>query len=147
MIDPVLVIFLTILIFFILFMVFRSMTGWHFCVLCASVSATWILFLVLYWSSLFDHLVLIAVLTGSTVAGIYYLVEQRTHEATHVFRLPFFLTLLFIIYLILGVDVQLPIAAVFLTLLWLAFVSIYLYQQSPKVNKLANHLIECCKNW
>lgn len=145
--DPLLWVLLTIVGLFFGLMMFRSLTGWRFCVLCASVSGTWILYLMLYGWGLFEHLLLIAVLTGGTVVGLYYGVEQRTPEAMHVFRLPFFLTLLLIAYALLGAAEQIGTAVSMLALLWLVFIGIYLYQHNPKVHRLANHLIECCRNW
>ena len=146
--DAISFVFLLILVYFSLFMLLRSFTGWHFCVLCASVSTTWVSLLVLYWPKRFDALPLIAVLTGGTVVGIYYLVEQKTPDAFHVFRLPFFLTLLLLAYLILGVVGEaILLSVLFLIVLWLLFGGIYVYQHNPKVKGLATRLIECCKNW
>jgi hypothetical protein len=128
-------------------MLLRSLTGWRFCVLCASVSATWVSLLVLYTLKWFDAFALIAVLTGCTVVGIYYLVEQKVSDAFYVFRLPFFLTLLLLAYLILGLGEAILLSVLFLITLWLLFGGIYIYQHNPKVKGLATHLIECCKNW
>jgi hypothetical protein len=145
--DPMLYVLLTIAGFFFGLMILRSLTGWRFCVLCASVSSTWILYLTLYGFKQFEHLVLIAVLTGGTVVGLYYWVEQHTPETMHVFRLPFFLTLLLAAYQVLGIGEQNTIAALTISLLWLMFGGIFLYQHNPKINRLAKHLIECCRNW
>ena len=145
--DAISFVFLLILVYFSLFMLLRSLTGWRFCVLCASVSTTWVSLLVLYWLQRFEALPVIAVLTGGTVVGIYYLVEQKTPDALHVFRLPFFLTLLLLAYLILGVGEPILLSVLFLIALWLLFGGIYVYQHNPKVKGLATRLIDCCKHW
>jgi hypothetical protein len=145
--DAIFFVFLIILVYFSLFMLLRSLTGWHFCVLCASVCTTWVSLLVLYWPKRFDALPLIAVLTGGTVVGIYYLVEQKTPDPLHVFRLPFFLTLLLLAYLILGIGEALTFSVLLLIALWLLFGGIYFYQHNTKIKGSATRLIECCKNW
>ena len=43
------------------------------CVICASVSLTWIFLLILYFLGKFEDLVVIALLMGGSVVGLYYL--------------------------------------------------------------------------
>ena len=145
--SDLLVIFLSIFILFFLFLIVRTLTGWSFCALCAGVSTTWLVLLFLYWVGKFQSLILIAPLLGASAAGIYYLAERKTNEQLHIFRLPFFLTLLFVAYFILGITDRYISLILFLAATWLIFLIIYFYRNNPMFNKMVECIIACCKNF
>ena len=71
------------------------------CTICASISLTWILLLVLYLFGKFQDLTIIALLLGGSVVGIFYLWERKTKKTKLIFRLPVMITLIYIAYFIL----------------------------------------------
>lgn len=145
--ETILLIFVAIVFLFSLFLLLQTIGKKKFCALCVSISLTWFALLILYWLKVFDNPVLIAILLGSSVTGFYYLIERKTKKLLHLFRLPFFLTLVFFAYLLLGNTREILFPFLFLVLLWAIFFVLYLYRENPGANKLINRLLECCKRW
>lgn len=149
--DALLIVLLAIsLLFFVLLGVkelFSRRLKKKLCVICATVSLVWIVLLVLYWGGLFGGKVIIALLIGQTVLGIFYLLEQKVREGLKLFRLPFLLTLVVAAYtLIEGFDYGLDILW-FLFVLWGFFVFVYSMKKNKKIEGFVKKIVECCKKW
>lgn len=144
--DPVLVL-LVIAMLFVGLLIIKSIFKWRFCVICTSVSVTWMTLLVLYWLEIFNQPVIIAVLMGQSIVGLYYFLESKTNEGLHVFRLPLLLTLTLAVFVALGVTTDLGHGLSLLTTLWAVLFLLYLYRKNPKTRILVDHLIACCKDW
>ncbi len=147
--DPLFLIFAGITFLFLIFLFFKAIGKYKFCVLCSSVALTWITLLILLWLKQFDNPTLVALLIGNSVVGIYYLTEKKISEKFYIFRLPFFLTLLFIGYLLIfPVAVKsLFLTMAFLIFLWSVFAFLYFYSHNPKLKSIISNIINCCKNW
>lgn len=147
--DPLLLIFAAITGLFLVLLIVKTFVKLKFCVLCASISLTWITLLILYWLNLFEDFVLIALLVGNSIVGIYYLVERKTAEKFHIFRLPFFLSLIFVGYILIFTPVigRLIPTVILLVSLWLIFGFLFLYGHNPKLKSAVSYIINCCKNW
>ena len=129
------------LLFFILLIIKSVFKIKKICIICLSVTLTWLVLLILYFLDIFADKVIIAILMGHTSLGIYYILEKKVRKDLLIFRLPYLLTSISIIYFILGGFV---ISTLYLIAgLWLLFILIYLF----KFNKLAKKLIECCRKW
>ena len=118
-----------------------------FCVICIAVTITWIFLLVLYWTNIFENKIIIAILMGQTSLGIFYLLEKKVKNEFKLFRLPFLLTLIFLIYLILegfGQGINTPL---FLIALWIFFFLIYLFKAKSGMRAFFKKIVECCKKW
>ncbi|PIN95086.1 hypothetical protein COU53_01145 [Candidatus Pacearchaeota archaeon CG10_big_fil_rev_8_21_14_0_10_30_48] len=137
-----------IILFFILLGIKQFMSKKfkeRFCVICASISLTWFILLTLFYLNIFDNILILAVLIGSSISGVYYLVESKVSEKIKIFRLPFILTLIFIGYILIeGIEGVLSVI-ILLAILWISFLIIYNYSSSN--NSLVKKLIECCKKW
>jgi hypothetical protein len=144
--DPVLVL-LVIAVLFVALLIVKSITGWKFCVICTSVSVTWIALLVLYWLGVFDRPLIVAVLMGQSVMGLYYLLEKRSNEELHVFRLPLLLTLTLAAFVVLGVSTDLVYGLSLLAVLWVVLSLLYLYRENPKTRIVVDRIIACCRDW
>ncbi len=83
---------------------------------------------------------------GNTMLGIFYLVEKKVQEELKVFRLPFYLTLLFIAVGLLQIQVSFGVV-VLLGAVWAVFLGLYLFKQNATVHRTVKKIIECCKNW
>jgi len=115
-----------------------------FCVVCASVTITWIALLVLSFLNLFNDKILIGILMGHTSLGLFYIFESKVREELKIFRLPVLLSFISSIYFILeGFD---QISFFILACLWILFGLVYLFRNS-KLKLLVNKLVECCRNW
>lgn len=114
-----------------------------FCVICASISLTWLILLILYLVNLFDNILIISLLMGMSLTGIYYLMERKIgkiNKRFKIFRLPFILTLIIIAYYVLTFENIFKNILV-VGSLWIFFALIYFYNNS----QLAKKLLECCK--
>ncbi len=130
---------------FLILLLVKSIIKREFCVLCVSVALSWITLLILYYNNLFANKTIIAILMGMTALGVYYLIEKKIKRESTIFRLPFLLTLVFIIYTALE-SFSLN-SLIFLAVLWFVFILIYLFRHNTGFNKFTNKLIECCKKW
>lgn len=118
-----------------------------FCVICASISLSWLVLLCLYYLNLFDNILIISILIGTSITGIYYLVESKVKEKIKIFRLPFLMTLIFIGYnLVNGFYAKIDVW-MFILSIWVLFFIFYIYSNNKKIGSFANKLIECCKKW
>ena len=128
-------------LFFVLLVLKNIFNVRKVCVICLSVSITWFTLLLLYYFNIFTDKIIIAILMGHTSFGIYYILEKRVKRNLLIFRLPYLLTSISVIYFVLN---SLVINILYVLLgLWLLFLLVYLF----KFNKLAKKLIECCKRW
>ncbi len=144
--DP-LFIFGAISSLFLAGLVVQALFSVRFCALCASVSGTWIPLLLLYKLGLFKGTAALGILMGCSVVGVYYLVEKKTPEKLHLFRLPFFLSLTAGVFALLGLFPSPGRLLVFLLLLWILFGLIYGWREQRGIGQIAQRLIKCCKNW
>jgi len=128
-------------LFFVFLGVKKVMKSKNLCVICTTITTSWIILLALYLLEIFIDTTILAILMGHTSLGVYYILERRVKERLLIFRLPYILTSITIIYFVLGgflLD-----AFYFIFALWGLFLIIYLLRN----NKLAGEILECCKKW
>jgi len=145
-----LLILVIILVLFLLLLFIKSLLPKRlrerFCVLCSAVSLSWLGLLILSWLGRFENRVLLALLIGSSVTGVYYLADAKL-ESLRLFRLPFFLTLLTVAYnLVAGERVE-AAPYFFLVVLWALFGFLFTYRSKKRVRQLVDRIVACCKRW
>lgn len=140
-------VFLAIILLFILLLGVKEISGKRFCVICASISLTWIALLTLCWLDIFEDRLIIAVLLGESAIGLYYLIEEKTKEDLHIFRLPFLLTLTLAALLLIEAVQKPGSVIILLIVLWIILLFIYLYRKNKYLRGFVDKLITCCKNW
>jgi hypothetical protein len=134
-------------VLFILFIALRSIFKIKICALCAAVSTTWILLLTfLYIGKEVDPLI-IGILMGGSAVGLMYYLENRLPEKYHLFKFPFLITLILLIYLLLAQDANDSRFYIDLTSLWAVFIALYFLRYKKSFKGTVKKLIECCKNW
>lgn len=134
---------------FVLILIVKSVLGKRgekICGICLSFSLTWIVLLVLYYLGKFDNLVLISLLMGLTLLGIYYTLERKVSREKTIFRLPLLLTLILIGYFALTLE-NLIRELIVVIVLWSLFGVLYFYRNSYKLKKFVDKIVECCKKW
>lgn len=140
-------IFLTITVLFFLLLISKSLLKLKVCVICLSVSITWLAALTLYKLHYFDNPILLALFMGQSITGIYYLLEKKLHEKYHIFRLPALLSLSLGFYALLSPSPDIS-AILYLVLgLWLLFFGLFTYRKNPKLRTAVDKIIACCKDW
>lgn len=118
-----------------------------FCVICVSISLTWLILLVLIYYGLFEDKTIVALLIGQSILGIFYIWEKKAKEKMRVFRLPLLLTLILIGYsLIEGFSYGFSVL-IFLAVLWIFFIFMFAYRSEGKIGRLFKKILECCKRW
>jgi len=137
-----------IIVIFFIFLISKELLNKKlkekFCVICTSVTLTWVGLLILYFLNLFNDRILIGILMGHTSLGLFYIFESNVKKELKTFRLPLLLSFISSIYFILeGFD---QISFFILIGLWIVFGLIYLFRNS-KLNSFVNKLIACCRNW
>jgi len=137
--------FVSIIGLFVLLLIIKGIIKREFCVLCASVCLTWIVFLVLFWIGRYDDVVGLAVLMGLSALGVHYTLEEKINESLLVFRLPILLTLIALVFMLLGESRW---AVLWLVLVvWVGFLMVYVTRSVSGVRSVVTRLIECCKEW
>lgn len=149
--NTILYILITISILFFLLLILKTLVSdklkKNACVVCGAISLTWIVLLILYKLNLFSNNIIIAILLGQSILGIFYFLDSKVYERFKIFRLPFLLTLIILAYSIIVIPEDIIKDIIFLLVLWLIFILIYYYRNNNKFNTLAKKLIECCRNW
>ena len=132
---------------FIIYLILKSITKLEFCVICASIATTWVALLVLHYLGYFSDLIIVGILMGQSIVGVFYLLENKLPKQYSIFKLPFILTLSFFAYFSLNMPAKLLPFFILLSLLWLASLVIFLARKNEKIGEIAKQLIECCKKW
>mgnify|MGYP001588910088 CR=1 FL=1 len=123
---------------FVGLLILKSLIKREFCVICASVSLSW---LTLFWSV--DPL-LIGIMMGQSAIGLYYLLNAKLSETFKIFRFPYIISAIFVIYVLLSPEKADLKSIYFVASIWLLFLLIAF---TKRHGKLVKSLIECCKNW
>ncbi len=118
---------------FMFFVFVKEVTKLKFCALCVAVSLTWVSLLVLWKVDVFHQSLVLGVLIGESVFGFYHLVEKKTAEDYHLFRLPFLLTLTAGAFLLLGVSFPWSSLAASLGLLWLGTLALFVGRKNQRI--------------
>ncbi len=145
--DGLLLALLMITGFFVVFLILQSFSKLKFCALCGAAMLSWIILLPLYWKNIFTEPLLIALLIGTSITGIYYLAEKKVPERLTLFRLPFLLTLIILGFSLLRGISGVITGIVLVVPVWLAFLLVYFSRRSPKIQRVAKKIIACCKKW
>lgn len=137
-------------LFFLLLAVQRTVekrTGRSYCVICVAFSLTWVVLLGLFFLGLYEDRLIIGILMGETVLGVFYTLEERVREEFEVFKLPFLLTLVLAAYTVLDASLAVLPAWGFLLILWVLFAVLYLYRENERMREVFDRLLECCRGW
>lgn len=126
---------------------FRGKLKENFCVICASVSITWVALLILYWLNVFNNTTILALLIGMSITGIFYLADSKAKDELKLFRLPFLLTLVLVGYSLLKMQYGIIKELIFIILIWIFFILVYLFKSNKKINLFVKKVLECCKRW
>ncbi len=142
--DSIELIFLIITTLFFALLVMKEKISKSFCVLCVSVSITWLAFLALYLSGKFNDPVILAILMGESVTGIFYVIKKSPFKF---FAFPVFLSLTLLVYVVIAGLENTGSVVIGLVVLWAAFILMHTYRSAKGFNHVVRKIINCCKNW
>lgn len=137
-------ILLTVSGLFMLVIVTKRLLSLKVCALCASIFLTWLGLLFLYRTGRFHDTVLLSLLMGQSIAGLYYKTDGRVKPALRIFTLPFFLTLTTIFYFLITLSKNILPALFVLLGLWVGAYIIFAYRNDPGKKAVTNAVMNCC---
>ncbi|HEV2403041.1 MAG TPA: hypothetical protein VGS08_02470 [Candidatus Saccharimonadales bacterium] len=143
MLAPIL---LVITVLFVLALGVKKALSLKVCVLCASILLTWTTLLVLYRTGHFHDTVLLSLLMGQCVTGLFYFLDRRVVPALRIFTLPFFLTLTTIFYVTITLTKNIVPPLLVLLGLWLVAYVIFAWRNDPGKKKVADTVMRCCED-
>ena len=138
-------VFLAISLVFIASLAIKNYLKNSFCVICVAVASTWLVLLYLYKYSDFNDQILLGLLVGQSITGIFYFAMRKLPKALRIFSLPFLLTLTAIFYWLITSDVLLPVF-VLLAVLWVGTWAIFTSRNDLGKKKLADIFADCCED-
>jgi len=130
---------------FILLLAVRQGFKIKFCAICVSILLTWTGLLLLYKTNRYHDSLLLSLLMGQSVTGLYYFARQRLPKILRIFTLPYFLTATAGLYMLLKGQIILPAFGLLLGLWILAWV-IFTYRNDPAKKVIAKAAMECCED-
>ena len=135
-----------IVILFAILTTIKSFTRKKFCAICSSVTLTWIFLLVTYNTGIFSDQLIIGILIGQTIHGVYTILTKK--EKMKIYSLPILLTLTTIGYTIITKNIQnILITLTILMTMWAFALLLNAHIYNPKIKKIVEKILRCCKNW
>lgn len=134
---------------FVLILIVKAVLGRKgekICAICSAFALTWIFLLILYYMGRFDNLLIIGLLVGLTVLGIYYTWERSVGKEKTIFRLPVLLTLVLVGYYLLTFENLFREIGI-IVVLWVLFLALYLYGKNIGLKKFVDKIVGCCRRW
>jgi len=132
---------------FVAGLIVQGSTRLKFCAVCVAISSTWLGLLGLRLAGFNINPMLIGVLMGESVVGIYYLLEKKVPPAWQLFRWPYIVTMTVGVYFVVGIREGAMLAVALLIIMWLISVGIYVFRRYPSFKRIAERLIACCRDW
>lgn len=115
------------------------------CVLCATILLGWLALFILYRMGRFQDAILLALLMGQSITGIYYYTEKRVTSTLRIFTLPFFLSLTALFYFAITLSLAITVWWVLLGL-WIAAYVIFTWRNDPGKQAVAGAVMRCCED-
>lgn len=138
-------IFLAITLLFIANLVIKNFLKKPFCSLCVAVASTWLILLIFYKTNHFSDQVLLGLLVGQSITGIFYLAYRRMPKTLRIFSLPFVLSLTALLYMLITSEIQLPTLGL-LVILWIVSWIVFTYRDDPGKKNIAKVFAKCCED-
>jgi len=135
-------------VIFALAILIQSLTKLKFCAICVTVSSSWIILLLMYFlTNLITNPIIIAVLMGESVIGLYYLLEKKVPTTWQLFRWPYIVTMTTAVCVILGLREKIMSTIILVSIIWIIYLLIYFLRNYPIIKKIIQRLIACCRDW
>lgn len=144
--NTLLIAIVSIIVLYVIGLLVHTITRWRFCALCVGVSLTWLWLLVARLFGRVDDALLIGILMGGSAVGLMYLLERRLPERFSLFRLPYFVSAVALVYTVLGGQLR-GSALAALVLLWMAVLGVYLSRMNSRVARVVQKIVACCRDW
>lgn len=114
------------------------------CAICVSIFLTWAALLFLYKAGRFNDGILIGLLMGQSISGIYYTLAKKVNRSMRIFTLPYFLTLTLMAYATITDITPQFSQLIFMLAVWVAAYTIFIYRNDPGKKALSDAVMNCC---
>jgi peptidoglycan/LPS O-acetylase OafA/YrhL len=131
------------LLFFVLLIV-RKFFGLKACAICTATLLTWAGLWIAYRLGYFTDGILLGLLIGESITGIYYFIKQRVAKSLSIFTLPFMLTALVLAYYCITWSGPIIVPLLILLALWVIAYVIFAYRHDPGKKMVADAVMNCC---
>ncbi len=131
---------------FISGLIAKKLLSLKICLICGSVVVTWMTLFVLYRAGYFHDPVLLSLLMGQSVTGLFYFTEKRVPQVLRVFTLPFFLTLTVIFYYMITPTKDIFPALFVLLGLWVVAYTLFAWRNDSGKKQLTDAVMHCCED-
>lgn len=145
-ISEIVWVFILIVVIFYVTLILKSLFKVSICSICLAVSSSWLLLLAARGLGWFENSALLAMLLGMSVVGGFYLWERRASKNMLIYRLPVLLTLAFLAWSAVTLEINMVLALVVVAI-WLLHSLIYLYRNNPNIKPKVDKIIACCSSW
>ncbi|PJA33457.1 MAG: hypothetical protein CO184_01950, partial [Candidatus Zambryskibacteria bacterium CG_4_9_14_3_um_filter_40_16] len=130
-----------LIVFFVLTLLIRKISGKDICALCVSVSLTWVSMFILMLGGIGQDKIVLGILMGGSAVGFVYYFSSRSSETFKLLKFPLLVSLFWLVYLALSVPKQIsPINIVFLGGLWFLFGFIFFLYKNNNLRALGKRL-------
>jgi hypothetical protein len=92
----------------------------------------------------FQDVVLLSLLMGQSITGIYYLVDKHIKASLRIFTLPFFLSLTTFFYLVISGSKNVMPPLLILLGLWVVAYLIFAWRNDPGKRNISKAVMNCC---
>ena len=137
---------LAITTIYLFLLLLKSKLQSRICAICLAVSLTWVGLLAAYHMGWFGNGLLLGILMGQSITGLYYLFEKHVPEPLLLFRLPLLLSLTYFFYGVLTLQFHLW-AALFLAGIWLCGLLLHAHRTNPRIRNIVQRIYDCCGKW
>ena len=138
-------VFLLISLIFIGGLIYNQKSKKTICAICAGIALTWLLLFILYKTGAYKDAILLSLLMGQSITGLYYLGLRRLPKSLRIFTLPFFLSLTAVFYLLITEKFVLGAFGLLMSL-WITAWVIFINRKDPGKRPLAQAVTNCCED-
>ena len=139
--DPVTLVLLVGVATYFLAGLVKSAVPFRVCQVCVAVAVSWMVLGAFSLAGEFRDPVLLALLVGQSIVGVYYALEKRARKSLLIFRLPFLLTVTVLVYsLVRPVE---TVGFLVLGLIWTTFLILAIVR-SQVGTRVIHRFTDCC---
>ncbi|AHB42001.1 hypothetical protein RAAC3_TM7C00001G0134 [Candidatus Saccharibacteria bacterium RAAC3_TM7_1] len=135
--------FVTISLIFIAVLAARGRLPRLVCAICAGIALTWLGLLALSKLGGIHDDVILALLMGQSISGLFYLLRDKVPRSLRIFTLPFFLSLTAASYALIKTETVL-LAFGLVAVVWVVAWAIFIYRNDPGKKPLVDNVMDCC---
>lgn len=138
------VVLISVTLIFLTTLIIKKVFGVKWCAICGGILLTWLGLFLMYRLGYVKDEIVLALLMGQSITGIYYFISKRVVSSLRIFTLPFMLTLLTLAYFSITWSGSIILPLLILLVLWILAYAVFVYRNDPGKKMLADAAMNCC---